>query len=91
MHCTIPMGVLRDRYSVKWYKGLNEIDVDLSPRLSLAGSALVFSGVEASDYGRGYYCIVSVRISRNEDEITRQGSTIALNIMGKLWGRGERE
>ena len=86
VHCTIPMGVLTDRYSVRWFKGLNEIDTSSSSRISLNGFALVFSSVESSDYGSGYYCMVSVRV-KGDRVVKRQGSTIALNIMGKTASR----
>lgn len=78
MNCTIPRGVLTDRYSVEWFKGLNKIDtVSSCAQSSLAGFALVISGVKSSDYDSEYYCKVRVQIENNT-AITRQGSNIAL-------------
>ena len=82
MRCTIPFGALRERYSVRWFRGLTEIDPDESQHISVRDDgALVFAEVRISDVNRGYYC--KVKVSRIEGNVTRKGSTIALNILGK--------
>lgn len=81
MNCTIPVGVLRERYSVGWFKGLTELLPHSSDHISVSDSALVFRELMVSDASEAYYCIVNV--TRRNGTVTRQGSTLALNIMGK--------
>ena len=63
---------------MRWFNGLIEIETGSSSRFSLIGFVLIFSSVRVSDYGIGYYCVVSVRM-QNDIVVTRQSSTIALN------------
>lgn len=82
MNCTIPIGVLRDRYTVRWFKGLTEITGEEFQHIRTNNnSALIFSGVKVSDSSKAYFCTVSVE--RNNQSVSRQGSTIALNVLGK--------
>ena len=82
MSCTVPFGVLRNRYSVRWYKGLTEIiDSDIQHISFGDDGALVFSEVKADDASRGYYCVVDV--NRTDNVVSRQGSTVELNVLGK--------
>lgn len=87
MKCTIPVGALRDRYSVGWYKGHSEIfpnpSSDKFQHISVdVNYALVFSEVKASDVSGAYFCIVNA--TREDEVITRQGATIALEVEGKV-------
>lgn len=87
MQCTIPIGVLRNRYSVQWYKGINtEITNSTSDEFGHIGvnensGALVFSGVKAYDASKGYFCAMTVEMVRGD--VCRQGSTIALHVSGE--------
>ena len=84
MYCTVPYGVVRERYSVRWFKGLTEILPDTEGfenfRFGEDG-ALEFSNVQISDTSRAYYCNVSV--DRADGVVSRQGSTIELSVLGK--------
>lgn len=83
MNCTIPIGVLRDRYTVRWFKGLTEITGEEFQHIRTNNnSALIFSGVKVSDSSKAYFCTVSVE--RNNQSVSRQGSTIALNVLAPL-------
>lgn len=83
IECTIPIGALRERYTVQWYKGLIEITNSTSEHIHVNENsrALVFSGVKSSDSSKGYYCGVTVML--NGGATFRQGSTITLHVMGK--------
>ena len=87
MKCTIPVGALRERYSVGWYKGHSEIfpnpSSDEFQHISVdVNYALAFSEVKASDVSGAYFCIVNV--TREDEVITRQGATITLEVVGKV-------
>ena len=75
MNCTIPMGLLKDRYSVQWFDGLNLIN--MSSHLKLDGFVLIFSNVKESDFGMRYSCRVTLR-RKNNFIVTRQGAIITL-------------
>lgn len=83
MQCTVPFGRVLDSYSVRWFRGLVEVQSDLSQGISISDEtgALIFEQVKISDASKGYYCIVSV--DRDGDVVERQGSTIELNVHGK--------
>ncbi len=84
MPCTIPFGNLVERYSVQWFKGVDRIDTAANSRITVdhTSAALIFNGVEASDHGDSYYCVVTVQ--SNIRNATRQGATISLIIEGKM-------
>ena len=85
MNCTIPMSPFARMWSnssVAWYKGLDKIDTS-SSHYSLDGFALVISDVNYLDYGQSYYCQVNMTI-QNQIMVSRQGSTLTLNIIGIL-------
>ena len=91
MHCTIPVGVLRDRYQVHWYKGLTNLSNSLTDdefrHISRVNqSTLVFSGVKETDNSKAYYCTVTV--DRRNGMEKRQGSTIELNVIGEYNDNG---
>ena len=86
MPCTIPFGVLTEKYSVRWFKGLDLIDTE-GPRVTLTGSTLLFNTVTAEDNGYGYYCVVSV--SSFAGNATRYGATISLVLQGTSGFRDE--
>ena len=81
MRCTIPLGALRDRYSVQWYKGDTEITSEEFRHITSNSETLEFSGVKVSDASKGYYCVVAVELSSGV--VRRQGSTIALHVSGE--------
>lgn len=91
MNCTIPIGLLSNRYHVQWYKGLTELipNAEEFRHITILNDSLVFSGVKVSDHSDGYFCNVTVRRGDppDEDIVFRQGSTIALKVEGKadLW------
>lgn len=88
MNCTIPIGLLSNRYRVQWYKGLTEVSpsVEEFRHITVQNSSLVFSGVKVSDYSDGYFC--NVTVSRgdppNYEIVSRQGSTISLKVEAPL-------
>lgn len=86
MDCTIPVGALWKRYTVQWYKGLIEITNSTSEEfrhitLNENSGALIFSVVKTTDGSKGYFC--NVTVARKDGEVSRQGSTITLNVFGK--------
>lgn len=94
MKCTVPVGALRERYSVGWYKGHSEISPNPSSdefqHISVdVDYALVFSEVKASDVSGAYFCIVNATreddATGGDEVITRQGATIALEVVGKVF------
>lgn len=87
MNCTVPIGALRKRYTVQWYKGLIDITNSTSEEyrhitVNENLGVLVFSEVKASDGSKGYFC--NVTVMRTDGKVFhRQGATITLNVMGK--------
>ena len=58
--CVFTPGVLRERYSVKWFKGLTAVNTT-DPRVSiLKDFSLVINDVIATDASSAYYCVVDV-------------------------------
>lgn len=82
MNCTIPVGALRERYAVQWYKGNTEITSEDFRHVTGNNETLHFSGVQVSDASKGYYCVVTVELTSGM--VRRQGSTIALHVFGEF-------
>lgn len=86
MNCTVPYGAVREKYSVRWFRGLTEIVPDMDGFEDVQFGeygALKFSNVQIGDASRGYYCVVSV--DRADGVVTRHGSTIELSVLGKYF------
>lgn len=79
MDCTIPVGVLRQLYTVRWFKGLTEVTPDDFLHITISDNgSLVITGVRVSDGSSGYSCTVNV--TRDGGPVHRQGSPIALHV-----------
>ena len=86
VNCTIPVGILRERYSVRWFKGLVEINPSepAFDHISIQQDfSLRFSDIRPSDESNAYSCVMNV--ARNNETVTRQGSTISISIRSEYY------
>ena len=82
--CVFTPGVLRNRYSIQWFKGLTQIDTsDPRFRINSDDFSLVINSVNALDASSAYYCAVHVDVRFPDfDDYHRIGPSVELVITG---------
>ena len=82
--CAYPRGRFANRYSVTWFKGLVEVDLDVAQfdrYLIQQDFSLVIRSVVPDDASDAYYCQVRVNVA-NGSTVVKTAPFINVNVLG---------